>query len=67
MKKNIKVTEKASLVNDQEKKITRKQAIKKTGLIAVSALTMMMLLSDNAKAQATTSTPGGGPGDNGWN
>jgi len=33
------------------KKITRKQAIKKTGYMAVSAATMMILLNKNAKGQ----------------
>jgi hypothetical protein len=34
--------------------IDRKQAIKKAGYIALSAATMMMLLSEPAKAQATS-------------
>ncbi|MFA5330454.1 MAG: hypothetical protein WC384_21865 [Prolixibacteraceae bacterium] len=32
------------------KKISRKEAIKKTGYMAVSAATMMVLLSNNAQA-----------------
>lgn len=34
----------------EEKKITRKAAIKKTGLAAASAVTMMVLLNNNANA-----------------
>ena len=59
MKKKIEEIAKREIAELTEKKITRKQAIKKTGLIAVSAATMMMLLSSNAQAQA--SNPGGEP------
>lgn len=41
--------------NFGDKKITRKEAIKKTGLMAVSAATMMVLLQTK-KAQATSVT-----------
>lgn len=34
-----------------DRRMTRKEAIKKTGYIAVSAATMMILLSNPAKAQ----------------
>ena len=44
------------------KKITRKQALKKAGFIALSASTMMLLLNQPGKAQDTSSMPGG-PGD----
>lgn len=37
----------------QEKKVTRKEAIKKTGYIALSAATMMMLLPTQGQAQAS--------------
>lgn len=40
-----------------EKKISRKEALKKTALIAVSAATMMMLLSSPNKAQAASPAP----------
>ena len=41
-----------------DRRMTRKEAIKKTGYIAVSAATMMILLSNPAKAQvASTPTP----------
>lgn len=38
-----------------EKKITRKEAIKKTGLMAASTATMMILLNSK-KAQATSAS-----------
>lgn len=40
-----------------EKKITRKEAIKKTGYVALSAATMMMLLSSPSKAAPTSPAP----------
>lgn len=48
----------------EEKKITRKQAIKKAGLVAASTVTMMTLLNKNADAAGMI------PKDwhpNGWN
>lgn len=65
MKKKIEEIAKREVADLDKKKITRKQAIKKTGLIAVSAATMMMLLSSNAQAQ--TSNPAGSPYNPGWN
>ena len=65
MKKKIEEIAKKSIDDLGQKKITRKQAIKKTGLIAVSAATMMMLLSTNAQAEG--SLPAGGPTNPGWN
>jgi hypothetical protein len=41
----------------KEKKITRKDAIRKTGYIAISAATMMLLLSNPQKAQGQESSP----------
>ncbi len=38
----------------KDRKITRKEAIKKAGYAAFSAATMMLLLNDPAKAQADT-------------
>jgi len=63
----IKITEiaKKAITDLEEKKITRKQAIKKSALIAVSAATMMMFLGNNAKG--ATMSPGAAPTDNGWN
>lgn len=66
MKKKIEEIAKKKIADLEETKITRKQAIKKTGLIAVSAATMMMLLSNNAQG-AQASTPGGDPYNPGWN
>lgn len=45
-----------------EKKITRKEAIKKTGYMAASTATMMILLNKNAQGKPKTS----GHRDNGF-
>ena len=55
MKKEKKDIVTENQVESNEKKITRKEAIKKTGYIAFTAATMMILLSDPLKAQADTS------------
>jgi len=39
--------------NESEKKISRKEAIKKTGYVALSAATMMLLLSNPAQAESS--------------
>lgn len=57
MKKKISEIAKKAVADLDQKKITRKQAIKKTGLIAVSAATMMILLSSPNKAQAASPGP----------
>ena len=62
MKKEIKDIVNDKTANDKPaessaKKITRKEAIKKTGYIAVSAATMMILLSNPFKAQAAETSP----------
>jgi hypothetical protein len=62
MKKNISDIAKKVVDDLDQKKITRKQAIKKTGLIAVSAASMMMLLGSNAQA----ASPGITPPPGGW-
>ena len=54
MKKKIEEIAKKTIVDLEEKKISRKQAIKKTGYIALSAATMMILLSNPNKAQAAS-------------
>lgn len=56
MKNKFKEIAKKKITDLDEKKITRKEAIKKTGYIALSAATMMILLSkpDNAQAQAVS-------------
>lgn len=45
-----------------ENLISRKEAIKKTGYIALSAATMMLLLNKPNKAVATSSAPAAPPG-----
>lgn len=50
---------KVEISNVDEKKITRKQALKKTGLIALSAATMMMLISTPKAAHASPGSPEG--------
>lgn len=53
------------LVEDEGSKnrtIDRKEAIKKTGYIALSAATMMLLLSNPNKANAQPSSSPGAPG-----
>ena len=46
-------------------KITRKQALKKAGMIALTSATMMMLFNNKAQADASPAPPSGG--DNEWN
>lgn len=57
MKNKIQQIAKKGLAEISEKKISRKEAIKKTALITVSAATMMMLLSSPNKAQAVSPAP----------
>jgi hypothetical protein len=57
MKNIIKGIAREKVADLEEKKITRKEAIKKTGYIAVSAATMMILLSNPNKAQAASPAP----------
>lgn len=57
MKNKIKEIAKKEIDNFKEKKISRKDAIKKTGYFAVSAATMMILLSNPNKAQAASPAP----------
>ncbi len=54
MKNKSQEIAKKELETNTGKKITRKEAIKKTGYIAVSAATMMMLLSSPEKAHASS-------------
>jgi hypothetical protein len=54
-----------TLEGKEEKLINRKEALKKTGYIALSAATMMLLLNKPNKAVAGSSSPadpGGWPG-----
>ncbi|MGM0408481.1 MAG: hypothetical protein ACQERU_10890 [Bacteroidota bacterium] len=55
-KKNNEIIEKQGL-ELTEKKITRKEAIKKTGYMAASAATMMILLNKNANGQNGNGVP----------
>jgi len=59
MKKKTNDIEMVKPEGENPKFITRKEALKKTALIAASAATMMILLSSskNAKAQATSPAP----------
>ena len=57
MKKDIKEVTTENQDKNSGQKITRKEAIKKAGYIAVSAATMMILLSSPNKAQAGTASP----------
>ena len=57
MKKKIVEIAKKELEVSQEKKISRKEAIKKTGFIALSAATMMMLLKSPAQASTSPAAP----------
>lgn len=57
MKEKIVETEKKKLSDIESKKITRKEAIKKAGFIAVSAATMMILLGTPKSASASPAPP----------
>jgi hypothetical protein len=57
MKKKIEELEEKEAVDMTEKMISRKEAIKKAGYIAVSAATMMILLSSPSQAQASQPAP----------
>jgi hypothetical protein len=63
MEKNLSKMEQKQDADVQEKKITRKQAIKKAGLIAASTATMMVMLNNNSQAMVVPKDgfkPGGG-------
>ena len=57
MKRKIEELAEKEAVDMTEKMISRKEAIKKTGYIAVSAATMMILLSSPSQAQASRPAP----------
>jgi hypothetical protein len=57
MKKKIEELAEKEAVDMAEKMISRKDAIKKAGYIAVSAATMMILLSSPSQAQASRPAP----------
>lgn len=56
MKKKIVEIAKKELAELEVKKISRKEAIRKTGYMALSAATMMILVN-NAKAQSSSDAP----------
>ena len=55
-KKNNKIEEE-SLSDFSKKKISRKEAIKKTGYMAASTATMMILLNENAQGMSIIRDP----------
>ena len=57
MKKKIEEIANEKIADLKGKKITRKEAIKKSGYMAVSAATMMILLSNPNKAMAQEGSP----------
>ena len=57
MKKKIQEIASNEMKGLKERKISRKEAIKKTGFIVASAATMMILLSNPNKAQAASPAP----------
>ena len=57
MKKKIEEIVKGKITDFNDRKITRKQAIRKAGYIAVSAATMMILISNPNKAHAASPEP----------
>lgn len=61
MKKKIEEIANEKITDLKTKKMTRKEAIKKSGYIAVSAATMMILLSNPNKAQAQATSPSAPP------
>ncbi len=57
MKNEMVEIAKKEIANFGEKKISRKEAIKRTGYIAASAATMMILLSNPAQAGGPEGSP----------
>ena len=57
MEKKIGQVAKKEIENFDSKKISRKDAIRRTGYIAASAATMMLLLSTSSQAGPRTSQP----------
>jgi hypothetical protein len=64
MKNNLEEIAKGKDVDFKVNNITRKEALKKAGYLAVSAATTMILLSNpnNVQGQPTTSAPSAPPG-----
>lgn len=63
MKKEIENLAKKTVADIANKPISRKEAIKKTGYMAVSAATMMLLLNNPAQAGPETSHGNNGYGN----
>lgn len=61
MKKKIAVPEQKQPEQGKKNTISRKEAIKKTGFMALSAASMLLLLNSPAKASASPAPP---PRDN---
>lgn len=61
MKRKLQENAKKELEVIQEKKISRKEAIKKTGYIAISAATTMILLGTPKTASASPAPPPSNP------
>ena len=57
MKKQIEKITTGKMADLRDKKMTRKEAIRKSGYIAISAATMMILISNPNKAQAGSPAP----------
>lgn len=57
MKKKTEGTAGEKISGQEEKKITRKEAIRKSGYIALSAATTVILLGSPNKAQAALTSP----------
>jgi len=57
MKKKISEMAKEELKSLKEKKLTRKEAIKRSGFMALSAATLMMLLPTQGMASSPGSRP----------
>ncbi|MEZ5106969.1 MAG: hypothetical protein R2757_20860 [Draconibacterium sp.] len=53
MKKELNEVPKEQVNNSGEKIMTRKEALKKAGLVAASAATMMVMFSNNAEAHGS--------------
>lgn len=68
MEEKMEKTKETKVINFSERKISRKEAIKKTGYMAASAATMMVLLSNQSQANRRN-CPESSPvthGNNGW-
>ena len=64
MEKELNAIPKEQVTNSGEKIMTRKEALKKAGLVAASAATMMVMFSNNAEAHGSHGghrRPQGGP------